>query len=123
MGRFLKRKHSQERGSFEGNDEHSCKKVKSSSEGLFRSLQKKSDNLKATLREQLECPVCLSVPNTCPVFQCNNGHLICCNCREKLVTCPVCRVPLGYSRNLTSEKLISILCSDKNEPSNQIPCN
>ena len=96
---------------------------KSSSEGLFRSLQKKSDNLKATLREQLECPVCLSVPNTCPVFQCNNGHLICCNCREKLVTCPVCRVPLGYSRNLTSEKLISILCSDKNEPSNQIPCN
>ena len=69
-----------------------------------------SESWKAKLREELECPVCLTTPNTGPVFQCNNGHLICCNCREKLVTCPVCRVQLGYSRNLTSEKMISLLC-------------
>ena len=83
---------------------------------------KQSDNLEAKLREQLECPVCLTIPNTGPVFQCNNGHLICCHCRERLVTCPVCRVPLGYSRNLTSEKLISILSLNKNEAAQQIEC-
>ena len=73
----------------------------------------KSAKLKSTIEGHLECPVCLNVPETGPVFQCNNGHLICCKCREKLNTCPVCRIPLGYSRNLTSERMIALLSMNK----------
>ena len=63
----------------------------------------------------LECPVCLHIPDTTPVFQCKNGHIICSGCRGKLNICPVCRVPFGYSRSLTSEKLISLLFREKKE--------
>ena len=78
----------------------------------------KSTILKVTIGGHLECPVCLSVPNTGPVFQCDNGHLICCKCRPKLIACPVCRIRLGYSRNLTSEKLIALLSLNRNDGSN-----
>ena len=77
----------------------------------------KATSLKVTIGGHLECPVCLDVPNTSPVFQCDNGHLICCKCHPMLTTCPVCRIRLGYSRNLTSEKLIALLSLNRNEGS------
>ena len=75
----------------------------------------KSSKLNATIKKDLECPVCLNVPNTGPIFQCHNGHLICSPCRKRVTTCPVCRIPLGYTRNLTSEKMIALLSQSKNE--------
>ena len=76
---------------------------------LFKEEEWKDETLKSRIAGHLECPVCLHIPDTSPVFQCNNGHTICCRCRVKLNKCPICRVPLGYSRSLTSEKLISLL--------------
>ena len=76
---------------------------------------RKEETLKSKIAGNLECPVCLNIPDTTPVFQCKNGHIICSGCRAKLNICPVCRVPFGYSRSLTSEKLISLLSLDKNE--------
>ena len=82
---------------------------------LLKEEDGKGETLRSKIAGHLECPVCLHIPDTSPVFQCNNGHIICCRCRVKLSKCPVCRVPLGYSRSLTSEKLISILSLANNE--------
>ena len=54
----------------------------------------------------LECTTCLEVPEECPIYQCEKGHILCFSCREKLVDCPVCKVPLGWIRSLTSEKIL-----------------
>ena len=59
------------------------------------------------LKDVLECPVCLKVPRAAPVFQCERGHVVCNECHPKLVTCPVCRLPLGNTRSLISEKVLA----------------
>jgi len=63
---------------------------------------------------EFDCPVCYEMmepPRR--IFQCQNGHLICENCkaREELKKCPTCRLSLGarrelLSRNLAMEKLV-----------------
>lgn len=56
----------------------------------------------------LNCPVCLDICIP-PIFQCENGHIYCHNCHEKLTTCGVCRVkliPKGI-RNLALEQITS----------------
>jgi hypothetical protein len=44
------------------------------------------------LVSSLNCPVCLEVPKTKPIYQCGNGHLICCHCKPNLAIpfCPTC---------------------------------
>ena len=42
--------------------------------------------------KELECPVCLEIA-TVPIFMCLELHLICSDCRAKLVECPECRQP------------------------------
>ncbi len=59
------------------------------------------------LKEVLECPVCLRIPRSAPVFQCERGHVVCNECHPKLSRCPVCRLPLGKTRSLISEKVLS----------------
>ena len=59
------------------------------------------------LKDVLECPVCLKVPRCAPIFQCERGHVVCNECHPKLVTCPVCRLPLGNTRSLISEKVLA----------------
>ena len=54
----------------------------------------------------LECPVCRSVPQSVPIYQCENGHILCKMCRNKLTTCPSCRHPLGKARNLFAESML-----------------
>jgi hypothetical protein len=58
------------------------------------------------LEEALECVICLSVPPSTPIHQCDNGHLFCRNCRSRLIDCPICRKKLGIGRNLLAEKLL-----------------
>ena len=54
----------------------------------------------------LACPVCLEVPTSTPIYRCDNGHILCKECRKKLTTCPECRIRLGNKRCLTSEKIV-----------------
>ena len=61
------------------------------------------------IREDLECPVCLKTPRTTPIYQCEQGHIHCKTCHPRLQKCPVCRGPIGNTRNLVAEKIISKL--------------
>ena len=61
------------------------------------------------VKKDLECPVCFEIPKEGPIYQCNQGHIHCKECRPKLKDCPVCRGNLGGSRNLMLEKIISRL--------------
>ena len=61
--------------------------------------------------KDFECPVCYEMMRPpSRIFQCNNGHLICEDCKShsEIRTCPTCRVPLGPTsllRNIPMEKL------------------
>ena len=70
-----------------------------------------TDNLikKDDLKDLLECPVCLRVPRSSPIYQCARGHVVCSECRPNVTTCPQCRDPLGNIRSLISEKMLEKL--------------
>ena len=44
-----------------------------------------------------QCPVCATLPS-CHIYQCNNGHLVCRECYNKMtsrpILCAVCRDPM-----------------------------
>ena len=44
-----------------------------------------------------------------PVYQCNNGHVICKDCIKKLINCPICRNDSAPARNLQLEKIVERL--------------
>lgn len=59
----------------------------------------------AELASYFECPVCFEyiLP---PILQCQNGHLVCKSCRQRLTICPTCRVQITANiRNLQMEKV------------------
>ena len=58
-------------------------------------------------KEELECPICLVIPDSLPIYQCQEGHVICNSCHSKINTCPVCRVSLNFKiRALGVEKIL-----------------
>jgi len=60
----------------------------------------------SSLKLCLECPVCLSQPESAPIYQCENGHIICNVCHKTLTECPQCRVHLAKIRNLIAENIL-----------------
>lgn len=68
---------------------------------MFRSPQFMPD-----IRSLFECPICFdyAVP---PIYQCQNGHLVCQGCSQKITHCPTCRVPVAKPsiRNLQLDRL------------------
>ena len=48
------------------------------------------------------------MPRNPPVYQCDRGHMLCNECHGKLNNCPVCRVPLGKTRSLITEKVKNV---------------
>lgn len=60
---------------------------------------------KEVIASLFECPVCfeLILP---PIYQCQNGHVLCIRCRGNITYCPLCRSPMPSNiRNLQLEKL------------------
>jgi len=62
----------------------------------------------SSLKLCLECPVCLSLPDSTPIYQCENGHILCKSCHQSLDICPQCRKPLGLNRSLMAERLLEV---------------
>lgn len=59
----------------------------------------------ATLREDVLCTVCLSLPKVA-MYQCKNGYLICKDCLEECGdTCPTCKEPLEQIRSIITDKV------------------
>ena len=59
--------------------------------------------------KQFECPICMQLPRSGPVYQCTNGHIICSSCRTSVKKCPQCRVRLGDTRSLVIEPILDKL--------------
>ena len=66
------------------------------------------------LEKELECPVCLEIPRSAPVFLCRAGHSVCCECFPQLPRnyrsrrCPICQAKYCSppARNFLAEKLL-----------------
>ena len=61
------------------------------------------------IRDLLECPVCMETIKSVPVYQCNNGHVICKVCIKQLNSCPICRNNSTPARSLKLEKIVQRL--------------
>ncbi|XP_014257020.1 E3 ubiquitin-protein ligase Siah1-like isoform X2 [Cimex lectularius] len=85
-----------------------------SSNSVQRSTLQESELLKAVLAA-LECPVCRDYV-TPPIRLCLLGHMLCSNCRSRLVLCPECRGPLSNIRARGLESIAAVLnypCSNQ----------
>nr|CAD7265821.1 unnamed protein product [Timema shepardi] len=72
-----------------------------------RVSQLRHRDLKKTLFEVLECPVCLKCLSF-PIQQCASGHSICSKCLPKCENCPLCRASFTKARNYALEQLSQI---------------
>merc|ERR1712129_464859 len=72
----------------------------SSSVTVDRRLEEFMERQVVALEEELECPVCLEVLTTSPIYKCTEDHLICPGCRPEVERCPQCRetYPRGEGR-------------------------
>jgi len=59
-----------------------------------------------TINDILECVICLEVPRKNPIYQCDNGHLLCVNCHQRIKNCPMCKLDLRKNRALAVEKIL-----------------
>ncbi|XP_022990964.1 E3 ubiquitin-protein ligase SINA-like 10 [Cucurbita maxima] len=56
--------------------------------------------------EVLDCSICCE-PLSVPIFQCENGHIACSSCCNKLKNrCATCSWPIGYNRCRAVEKVL-----------------
>ncbi|XP_024014475.1 E3 ubiquitin-protein ligase SINA-like 7 [Eutrema salsugineum] len=59
--------------------------------------------------EALNCPICFDAL-TSSIFQCDNGHIACSTCCDKLMNkCPSCDSPVGQIRCRAMERVISAI--------------
>ncbi|KAJ4902976.1 putative E3 ubiquitin-protein ligase SINA-like 6 [Raphanus sativus] len=75
-----------------------------------RKRQRSPTERTATLQDLdvTDCPICFH-PLTIPIFQCDNGHIACSTCCEKLSQkCATCTLPT-LSRNRAMERVIELL--------------
>merc|ERR1719509_335693 len=86
-----------------------------SCETVDRRLEEFIERQVAALEEELECPVCLEVATTSPIYKCADDHLICPGCRPKVARCPQCRetYPRGEFRRFRgaerqAERLVAL---------------
>ena len=58
------------------------------------------------IKDAVECVICLGIPRN-PVYQCDNGHILCHICHDKVDVCPLCRVILRSTRVLAVERVLA----------------
>jgi len=73
----------------------------------FKELKNKHDNICDQLKDKLECPVCLEIPRTGPVYICPNGHFVCKKCKTE--ACPTCRDSMGNRKSLLAVTVLEAI--------------
>ncbi|KAF3636177.1 E3 ubiquitin-protein ligase SINAT2 [Capsicum annuum] len=74
-----------------------------------QQTSKSNVTVSSSVRELLECPVCLNAMYP-PIHQCSNGHTLCSSCKPRVHNrCPTCRHELGNIRCLALEKVAASL--------------
>ena len=80
-------------------------------EASLSEINKQNGNESSAIRDRLarilECPVCLEAPTSPPIYRCDNGHIICKDCKKKITHCPLCQTLYDGKRCLTSENIVS----------------
>ncbi|CAJ1958995.1 unnamed protein product [Sphenostylis stenocarpa] len=75
----------------------------------LQTALKPHGTVSSSVRELLECPVCLNAMYP-PIHQCSNGHTLCSGCKPRVHDrCPTCRHELGNIRCLALEKVAASL--------------
>ena len=54
----------------------------------------------------LECPVCYKIPTKETLIFCENGHMVCETCKNKMENCPSCRGKFVNRRNILIEQIL-----------------
>lgn len=94
-----------------GQEEEAAFKISAQRRDLEEERRRESSSggggISATIDpDVLDCPVCFE-PLRPPLFQCQNGHVACSSCCNKLQNkCPSCKLSINYSRCLALEKVI-----------------
>ena len=87
------------------------------------------------LRKELECPVCMEIPEKdLYIHQCYGGHLLCGECWQTLhlqaadpninvwqATCPICRDPLPESNRARMAELLRDHLLEQGGPESLLP--
>merc|ERR1719452_116106 len=68
--------------------------------------RREAESFLKELQESVECPVCFSIPRAPPVPCCQNGHVICSKCKDKVEVCPTCRVTMTNSVSQVAATII-----------------
>ena len=79
------------------------------------------------IKDLLECPICLETIDSVPIYQCQNGHVVCKKCHPKQKKCSICRVDIierakrdGPVRNLKLEEMVERLQSSVSEATKKL---
>mgnify|MGYP002041762953 FL=1 len=82
------------------------------------------EEMKKYFKDLLECPVCFETIDSVPIYQCQNGHVVCKNCQPKLKACPICRVDVSKKckaiRNLKLEEMVEKLQMSMSEATKKL---
>ena len=54
----------------------------------------------------LECPVCFNIPSQYLMVFCENGHMVCGNCKNRLVNCIQCQAKFVSKKNILVERIL-----------------
>ena len=78
-------------------------------EGEVEGMTRRKRKAEVEAVEVPECPVCLeSLSPPLQIYQCQEGHLVCGDCRSKVSICTECRHSEGYrARNRSLEQVIA----------------
>jgi len=85
-------------------DRDAIKSNRNTVKAELSSLQHKYSTLTYKLREHVECPVCLDVPTSGPIYTCPNGHFVCPKCKGQM--CPTCRGNMSNGKSLLAVTVI-----------------
>ena len=70
-------------------------------------MEELSQTLSQEIKDHMECPICLEIPKSTKIYQCENGHTVCEQCYSKSTVkiCPLCRESMFKTRSLITELL------------------